>query len=191
MELSDYAYLVFLLIFAIANAIRQRNRKKQEEGNAPLPPQGDVRSEREMRRQNQPRPEPGRELNEEEEDPVRRMLDEMLGRRSTATTKDYEEASAPAPKPARPVQQTRKEAAAARKNMPPTPKLKVAEGYREGEDLAEYARRTRRQSRAKLQPLDTTSSTRRSRKGKRIDFDLRTAVIYDAILRRPYADGKS
>ncbi len=61
-----------------------------------------------------------------------------------------------------------------------------AEGYRSGESLREYADRSRMKSREKLKPNVEFNTRRSSRPRQAIRVNLREAVIYDAILRRPY-----
>ncbi|MBI1193121.1 MAG: hypothetical protein GC205_08100 [Bacteroidetes bacterium] len=65
-------------------------------------------------------------------------------------------------------------------------RAQVAEGYIDGESVADYANRTRAASRKKLLPILGTQGAVRRQTGSSVHFDLRQAVINDAILRRPY-----
>jgi hypothetical protein len=62
-----------------------------------------------------------------------------------------------------------------------------ADGYREGESLTAFAERIRREGRIKLSKRHLEADEdQRFREGLDFRFELRDAVIYDAIFRPPY-----
>lgn len=171
MDIGDFGYLIFLAIVGVANFLRSRKQRQEEREareNAPPPP-------RETRRgPNVPRPDPLDEPSGEAPD-WGRMIGELFGE-----TEEVPER--PSPKTERTVQ---KPAAA-------EPELRrvAASGYREGESLAEFAARTRREGSRKLAQGHLEEADRSRGPAPGIDFEpeWRRAVIYDAIWNRPYGD---
>ena len=168
MEIGDFAYLIFLAIIAIANAFRSRAKRKREQEEA-------QRQVEEFER----RRDAGELVEEEEqEDPYRNVWEELFEREAEAEPVPEPE-PAPTPKPAA--------------RTPVYTFGGVTTEIREGESMAAYAQRIRDEGRYRdLEPHDPAfrlDAGHRAGRGVEVDFDLRTAVLYDAILRSPYLPG--
>ena len=190
MDIGDIAYLVFSGIFGLANFVRQRNKRQQEEAKRPAPspvkrkPEPSRNQEmREFQPENK-RPEPPPyERSRPEEDPVKKMLEQMFGQQEEEV-QENKPIPAPRTSPAAPKPVVRQKAPMSSSRKRPV--VPVAEGYREGEDFRQYAERTRNQSRKKLEPLKDFHGKKSGKAKPSFRFNLKDAVIYDAIMRRPY-----
>ena len=111
---------------------------------------------------------------------MKRMLEELFGPR---------EPEPPTPPPQRTAPAAPKPSPRARvEKKTENPRIPVAQGYREGETFEAYVQRTRKQARARLAEVHAAqqkeSEQRVPRRAK--TFNLRQAVINEAVLRRPY-----
>ncbi len=171
MDIGDFGYLIFLAIVGVANFLRSRKQRQEEREARESAPAGPREIPR--RGPNVPRPDPLDEPSGEAPD-WGRMIGELFG--------ETEEEPAREPRPERTVQKT--------PAAEPDLRRVAASGYREGESLAEFAARTRREGSRKLaqRHLEEDDRARQARPG--IDFEpqWRRAVIYDAIWNRPYGD---
>jgi hypothetical protein len=201
MDPGDIAYLIFLALFAVANLLRKRKKTAEEGKPEPQPRKQGSRPEPPPRRQAEPPPRrqpaeersarqprasrPQRqtdpEVGSEDEDPMKRILEDLFGPRETSPTPPAEPKVAPRQQ-APPPRESRD------KSPKQKPRIPVAKGYREGESFESYVKRTRQEARTRMiESLEAQQKEfSRSSKVKQNTFDLRRAIINDAILNRPY-----
>lgn len=205
MEIGDFGYLIFLIIVAIANLLRNARKKKEEQAAPSIPKRSGGGQEDRTEGRRIPRPvgeertEAGRGQPRESGGAYTRMNRPAQQSASTAP-EDAPEEEAPwermveelfgelqeaspdsAPSAARSRQRRPQQ------QKPATESLR-ADGYREGESLTVFAERLRQEGRIKLQQRHLDAAEEGPLEaGIRFDFSGRDAVLYDAIWRRPYA----
>ncbi len=202
MDPGDIAYLIFLALFAVANLLRKRKKAAEEEGELPLPELGEnPRSERpgsltpprrqpaaERQSRSAPRPrQPETETESGDEDPMKRILEDLFGPREAPAERPAAPPTVSRPEP-RPAPREKPRPAREKAGKPGKPRIPVAQGYREGESFESYVQRTRQQARDRMAQSHAAQQKEASQRPqrKKIAFDLRQAVINDAVLRRPY-----